>query len=92
MLEIVLWSPVLSTIPFPKILFKDLPVQILESLFLMKLSVKWKRFYIHERKKIGQPPDTINAVAKNNSSSRVIFQKVVQVIILFISSTVEDGF
>ena len=85
-------SPVLSTIPFPKILFSDLPVQILESLFLMKLSMKWKRFYIHEGKKIGKSSNTIDAVAKNDGSSRVVFQKVVQVIIFVIGCTVKNGF
>jgi hypothetical protein len=43
-----------------------LPVQILEPLFLMKLSVKGKGFDPQQVEQVHQPPHTVDTVAEND--------------------------
>jgi hypothetical protein len=43
-----------------------LPVQILESLLLMKLSVEGKGFDHQQVEQIHQPPHTVDTVAEND--------------------------
>ena len=68
------------------------PVQVLQSLLLVELSVEGERGHREQTQQVGQASDTVNGVAEDNRPARMAGDEIVEEEVFLCESAVEDRF
>lgn len=67
-------------------------IQVLESLSLHHVGMKWQRSALEQGEKLCQPAHTADAVAEDKCPSRVLLDEVIEVNVLLLKGTQDTSF